>query len=415
MKLHTSVLTMLLAAVAGGQVPENEILISSRAGGCDGLRHYRLDGTLVTEATVGSGQTWSGAAIAQDGSWVTAYATPRLLAFFDPTTGVETMTFPIPEVTGGPADVAIFADGTFVVADHAARVHLYSPAGAYLGTWTTPGMDNCWGLLVDANDELWVTEHDIFRIWHFARDGTFLGVIDTGTREVGDVDVAPDGTLWTIAEDNGLVRAYTAAGAQVANFPTAAGGNAMGIAVAPDGTVWVTGGNGVPLFNYDASGSLLGQISIACNARFITIPKFNIGVRYCSPAATNSSGMPARLSVEGRSLISFNDVTLHVEDMPAGEFGYFLVGSNQGTFMPPGSQGLLCLSCSGFQGCAGIGRYNQAGHIIQGPTGSISIDLNSLPLSPPVAVLPGQTWNFQCWFRDLGSNNFSDAVAVTFQ
>ena len=34
--------------------------------------------------------------------------------------------------------------------------------------------------------------------------------------------------------------------------------------------------------------------------------------------------------------------------------------------------------------------------------------------SPPVAILPGQTWRFQCWHRDGNSNNFTDAVAVTF-
>ena len=38
------------------------------------------------------------------------------------------------------------------------------------------------------------------------------------------------------------------------------------------------------------------------------------------------------------------------------------------------------------------------------------------PERPPVAVQPGETWNFQCWYRDLGnSNNFTDAVSVTFQ
>ena len=35
---------------------------------------------------------------------------------------------------------------------------------------------------------------------------------------------------------------------------------------------------------------------------------------------------------------------------------------------------------------------------------------------PPVAVQPGDTWNFQAWYRDIGNtNNFTDAVAVTFE
>ncbi|MCP3918093.1 MAG: hypothetical protein GY711_21300 [bacterium] len=139
----------------------------------------------------------------------------------------------------------------------------------------------------------------------------------------------------------------------------------------------------------------------------------DLGSRYCSPANVNSSGLPGRISAEGSQFVDDQDLTLVAEDLPAGEFGYFLVGSNQGTFQPPGSQGVLCLTC-GFQGCSGIGRFNQAGLIIQGPVGSIDVDLTSLPLSPAVAVQPGETWNFQCWFRDQGSNNFTDAISLTF-
>ncbi|MCP3919351.1 MAG: hypothetical protein GY711_27755 [bacterium] len=97
-----------------------------------------------------------------------------------------------------------------------------------------------------------------------------------------------------------------------------------------------------------------------------------------------------------------------------GEFGFFLVGSHQGTFVPPGSQGVLCLTCSGFQGCAGIGRFNRAGEIIQGPSGSLMIDLSALHLTPQAPVQPGETWNFQCWFRDSSTSNFTDAIAITF-
>ncbi|MCP3916740.1 MAG: hypothetical protein GY711_14385 [bacterium] len=138
-----------------------------------------------------------------------------------------------------------------------------------------------------------------------------------------------------------------------------------------------------------------------------------LGVRYCTPANDNSSGAPARIAADGSLFVADQDLTLIAEDLPAGEFGYFLVGANQGQFQPPGSQGVLCLAC-GFQGCSGIGRFSQAGFIIQGPTGSIDVDLTGLPTSPPVAVQAGETWNFQCWYRDQGSSNFTDAVSVTF-
>jgi len=146
---------------------------------------------------------------------------------------------------------------------------------------------------------------------------------------------------------------------------------------------------------------------------FMKVLRDGFGTRYCSPANTTSTGLPASLSVMGSPIASDNDLTLVAEDLPPGEFGYFLVGSNQGQFQPPGSQGILCLAC-GFQGCGGIGRFTGPGQIIQGPVGGIAVDLTALPLTPNVSVQPGDTWNFQCWFRDLGSSNFTDAVSVDF-
>ncbi|MCP3916563.1 MAG: hypothetical protein GY711_13485 [bacterium] len=159
------------------------------------------------------------------------------------------------------------------------------------------------------------------------------------------------------------------------------------------------------------AGGRAPSVTLHYNAVDIFEPA--IGVPYCSPAIPNSSGMPARIAADGSLFVADQDFTLIAEDLPAGEFGYFLVGANQGAFQPPGSQGILCLTC-GFQGCSGIGRFNQAGLIIQGPTGSIDVDLANLPLSPPAPVQPGETWNSQCWFRDLGTSNFTDAIAVTF-
>ena len=139
-----------------------------------------------------------------------------------------------------------------------------------------------------------------------------------------------------------------------------------------------------------------------------------VGTRYCTPAMPNSTGSPATIRAVGSCSVSDADLTLIAEQLPPGEFGYFLVGSNQGAVQPPGSQGVLCLAC-GFTGCSGIGRYNQGGMIVQGPSGSLVVDFASLPLSPPVPIQVGETWNFQLWYRNLGSNNFTDAVSVTFQ
>ena len=38
-----------------------------------------------------------------------------------------------------------------------------------------------------------------------------------------------------------------------------------------------------------------------------------------------------------------------------------------------------------------------------------------LPAAMENSVMPGETLNFQCWYRDLGNtNNFTDAVSVVF-
>ncbi len=77
--------------------------------------------------------------------------------------------------------------------------------------------------------------------------------------------------------------------------------------------------------------------------------------------------------------------------------------------MPPSSNGFICLG-------GNIGRYHQPQNIGQGPTFSIQVDLTSMPVNPTAAVQPGDTWNFQCWYRDLGgTNNFTDGVSITFQ
>ena len=57
---------------------------------------------------------------------------------------------------------------------------------------------------------------------------------------------------------------------------------------------------------------------------------------------------------------------------------------------------------------------------VAGVDGAFVVNYNR-PLLPVgaglVPVLPGQTWNFQCWYQDQGvtpASSYSDAVAVTF-
>ena len=136
------------------------------------------------------------------------------------------------------------------------------------------------------------------------------------------------------------------------------------------------------------------------------------GSQYCE-AAVNSTGTSAWMRAEGASWQPGAGFVLTCEDMPTNVFGHFIVSNQQGFVPNPGgSQGHLCL-----QGA--IGRYNQLDQIVHsGSTGQVGlwIDSDVLPTPfTPVMALSGETWNFQCWFRDNGPNsNFSNGVAITF-
>jgi Lamin Tail Domain len=135
--------------------------------------------------------------------------------------------------------------------------------------------------------------------------------------------------------------------------------------------------------------------------------------RYCSPAVANSTGFGGVLIATGSFVAADNLLNLTASQMPPNQFGYFLTSQTQGfVAQPPGSQGNLCLS-------GNIGRFN--GQVQNsGPGGefTIPVDLTAMPVSPPHAVVAGETWNFSTWYRDVNpgpTSNFSDAVSITFE
>ncbi len=138
-----------------------------------------------------------------------------------------------------------------------------------------------------------------------------------------------------------------------------------------------------------------------------------LGTPYCTPGVPNSTGQAASIRAIGSASVADQSLSLTATGLPAGQFGYFLVGANQGAIAQPGgSQGVLCLA-------APIGRFSSqvqnsgaAGEI------TIAVDMSALPLTPPVAIQPGDTWNFTAWYRDQNptpTSNFTDAVQVPFQ
>jgi hypothetical protein len=105
-----------------------------------------------------------------------------------------------------------------------------------------------------------------------------------------------------------------------------------------------------------------------------------------------------------------NNLTLIATGLPTGELGYFLCSMTAGFVPGPGtSQGNLCLGGK-------IGRFvKQVRTSDKFGEFSIPVDLSALPVWRNQPALAGQTWNFQAWFKDGKSSNFTDGLAVTFR
>lgn len=139
----------------------------------------------------------------------------------------------------------------------------------------------------------------------------------------------------------------------------------------------------------------------------------SLGESYYCPAADNSTGAPAVISAVGSDVVGGNPLTLIADGLPQNQFGFFLVGPYPGLVANPGgSQGTICLG-------GGLGRFNSQ-VMNSGAMGQISaiVDTNALPVNPATAILGGETWCFQAWYRDNNPgtvSNFSDAVIVGFR
>lgn len=135
-------------------------------------------------------------------------------------------------------------------------------------------------------------------------------------------------------------------------------------------------------------------------------------LRFCSPSVTKAVIEITSCSLADQPLVIGSRI-------PSQQFGYLLIGAGSSAISdPPGAIGDLCL------GGAVIGRYV----LDVGSTGAgdqISTDLvggvtgggnGDLPNPPGGQLAPGQSWNFQYWFRRPGGqpSSFTDAISVTF-
>lgn len=182
------------------------------------------------------------------------------------------------------------------------------------------------------------------------------------------------------------------AGATLAAFPETGE-----LLIGPDRALYM-------LATVDVNGTLLeGLLRI----------DFDAGMSYCA-STLNSTGKAGILSASGSVQTVDNDVALFASQMPTDQFGLFVNSLTQ-DFVPAagGSQGNLCLG-------GAIGRYaDQVFSTGATGTGILPLDLSATPTpNGTVAILAGQTWNFQAWYRDSNpgpTSNFTDGVSVSFQ
>lgn len=137
----------------------------------------------------------------------------------------------------------------------------------------------------------------------------------------------------------------------------------------------------------------------------------------CEQVAANSTGSASEMYVLGDRSVAASDMQFSAAHLPLESFAMFIGGRSSGlTVNPGGSEGNLCLS-------GAIGRFDAPGQIrssgLFGFVG-LSVDLAALPTpNGTVVALPGETWFFQAWHRDIdssgaSSSNFTNSVRVLF-
>jgi photosystem II stability/assembly factor-like uncharacterized protein len=158
-----------------------------------------------------------------------------------------------------------------------------------------------------------------------------------------------------------------------------------------------------------ANGGLLASAYGFCDP-----PSAPCGNSYNSAGCKSSSGAGAVLSASGTSSVLADDLVLEAFQLPLNKSGLVFVGPAQQKIAFGG--GLLCVAA----GSSGIARFplqssGAGGTFSQGP-GIVAHASSSFPAASHIQ--PGQTWNFQAWYRDptgpCAATNTSNAMAVTF-
>tara|TARA_R110002126_G_scaffold6119_7_gene32221 strand:+ start:3080 stop:5338 length:2259 start_codon:yes stop_codon:yes gene_type:complete len=175
---------------------------------------------------------------------------------------------------------------------------------------------------------------------------------------------------------------------------------------------------------------VIAQLGPTCTAGTITPG--------CGPGNPHHLGASATLLTSFFGSGSGSGLRLECTNGPAGEFAFFMISPSANASLNV-FNGVLCLDAP--QGrynpnvatnmnapqLNSLGVFDGSGvftNLVGTSASGRGFDVPSeLPLTPPGQVIaPGDTWHFQCWYRDQvaplpnpgSSANFSDAIEVTF-
>ena len=133
---------------------------------------------------------------------------------------------------------------------------------------------------------------------------------------------------------------------------------------------------------------------------------------YCS-TSPNSNGAGAIMAHSGSTSVAANDFVLTATGAASNQFGLFFYGAAQ--VQVPFGDGLRCV------GAGGVGMFRLNPALMTDPAGDAlrGVDVTLPPASSgPGQIQPGDTWNFQFWYRDpsfgAAGFNLSDGLSVTF-
>jgi hypothetical protein len=129
----------------------------------------------------------------------------------------------------------------------------------------------------------------------------------------------------------------------------------------------------------------------------------------------NATGQGAVLNASGSGSAIADDLVLEVRDLPPGTATLMFMGGGQSSLLL--GSGQLVVG-GGALGLYRLGvQFADANGVVVRPAGLVAYSQASVGGAGTITA--GQTWNFQCWYRDVLSpcgitNNLSNGLAVEF-